>query len=334
MRPSSLLFVAFALAASCTRHLSLQQFDGMLRRDLGTRCILRGEGFTLWSPQDWTTSKDWYLLLAEELPAALHALGLEAAGAPHVQVLLREVEGMQPFELAASGGGITYTAADQPHPLHGVAGWAAEDEIVVPIAPARVLVLEDGREITSVMSADHYRAVVRHELAHILLGGRGLPGADWFSEGAADVIEGLHLCDGVLVDRGAPRRELELARQMGCLARPLVELLEWREDGWAVSQGREEIDAPSRVLCGLYVRWSLGLAGNGAAPVDLLARLESLARRSRAEHLAGAGRWHAWLADQTSGPEADAGIPAAPDYTLAPSNRRPAPPEPTTGTPR
>lgn len=322
-----------ALAAGCRIAVDLTEFDRM-QRELGVRSVLRGEGFTLWSPQDWISSKDWFLLVGAELPAMQRALGVAPDPAAHMQVLLREIDGMQVIELSAAGGGMSFAAADRPHPLHGVAGWAMKDQVVIPIAPARVMRLDDGRQITGVMSAEHYRSVVRHELAHVSLHGRGLPDDDWFAEGAANLLESLELVDGALVDAGAPRGTLDRLRDMELVDRPLADLFDWREDGVAVAEGREPVDAASRVLCGLYVRWALGLAGDGAAPQDLLQRLEELGRRSRTEHLAGESRWHAWLAAQAARSEAGAGIGGARDYTLAPSNRRPAPPEPATGTPR
>lgn len=322
-----------ALAAGCRIAVDLAEYDRM-QGELGVRSVLRGKGFTLWSPQDWVSSKEWFLLLEQEIPAAQRALGLAADACPHVQVLLREVEGMQVFDVTAQGGGVSFARSDAPHPLHGVAGWAGEGQVVIPIAPARVIVLEDGREVSGVMAAGHYRSVVRHELAHVFLGGRGLPEEDWFSEGAADLLEGLELVEGVLVDAGAPREALDRLEGLNLLDRPLLDLLEWREDPVAVVEGRQPVNEAARSLCGLYVRWSLGLSGDGSAAGGLLEGLTRLAGRSRAEHLAGEARWHAWLADQVTRSQADAGIPTAADYTLAPSNRRPAPPEPTTGATR
>lgn len=311
-----------ALSAGCRIPVDLAEYDRM-QGELGVRSVLRGEGYTLWSPQDWVSTKDWFLLVGEEYSAVQRALGLDRAATPHVQVLLREVEGLQPLELSASGNGIAFTAARGPHPLHGVAGWASQGEIVIPIAPARVMVLEDGREITGVVSAEHYRSVVRHELAHAFLHERGLPDDDWFAEGAAELIEGLELRDGALLDAGVPCEMLELAPDHR--DRPLAELLDWREDGAAVAAGREAVDPGARALCGLYVRFALELPGDGAAAEDLLQRLSVLARRSRDEHLAGEARWHAWLVAQMAALQADAGIQNGPDYTLAPANQEPGP---------
>jgi hypothetical protein len=328
MRPLAWAALA-ALAAGCRIAVDLAEYDRM-QRELGVRSVLRGEGFTLWSPQNWVSTRDWFQLLEQELPAVRRALGLAPEATPHVQVLLREVEGLQPLEFAADGAGLSFTATHRPHPLHGVAGWAVEDEIAIPIAPARLVRLEDGREITSVMSAETYRSVVRHELAHALLHGRGLPEDDWFSEGAAELIEGLELVEGELLDAGAPGEALRLARDLDLLERPLADLLDWREDGAAVAAGRESVDAAGRVLCGLYVRWAIGLSGERAPARGLLGALSQLARRSRAQHLAEEAGWHAWLAAQAAG----AGIPRASDYTPAPQTQSPAPPVPATEAPR
>lgn len=295
------LWLAGLLAAGCTAQVSLADVDRM-QREIGVRTVLRQEGFTLWSPHDWVASKAWLELLEVEIPALQRALGLDAAEAPHVQVYLTEVEG-RGIEVGVAGNSVTFQHTRHPDPLHGVAGWAAAGQVVIPIAPAQVSILEDGRELTSTMTAEHYRAVLRHELAHVHLADRALPEATWFSEGAADLVEGLVLSDGALVDRGAPRAALRMAMELDALARPLAALLDWREDGRRILQGKETVDAESRALCGLYLRWRMELAGDGQPVAGLLPRLEAVACLSRAEHLAHEAGWHAWLAGQAADPE-------------------------------
>ncbi|HVS18964.1 MAG TPA: hypothetical protein VMT18_10225 [Planctomycetota bacterium] len=289
------LFAACALAGC--RGLSLAEVDD-LQDGIGVRTVLREERFTLWSPLDVETSRAWAELVARELPAVEGAFDPARLVPERLQVLLERVEA-QAIPIPAEGGSVTV----QIYPRgsrHGVLGHASGDVVTLFLAPPNRFRLGSGHVIESETDPASLTSVLRHELAHVAARRAGLELATWLSEGAADVVEGLELREGELVDAGPSPEALERARALERGEWRVAALLDWSESGARVTRGEEQVDLPRRQLCGLYVRWLLGLRGDGRALRDLADRLAALDRRTRAELLAGEPAWRAWLEAETA----------------------------------
>ncbi len=151
---------ASAVLPACTANPSLPEFDS-LARTAGARTIVLEEGFSLYSPYDVITTREYVPLIAQQRAEVFALLGVESPSP--IVVHLREDEGIG-ADLSVMGdevrvGGLSMAPDD------GILGWAGE-ELVVRVAPARLLTFADGREITSVLGASMYKDTLRHELTH------------------------------------------------------------------------------------------------------------------------------------------------------------------------
>lgn len=286
-----LLLGAFALAGC--RGLTLAEVDG-LHDSIDARTVLREEAFTLWSPLDVETSRAWAELVARELPAVEGAFDSERLAPERLQVLLERVE-VPSIPLPGPGESVTvqvYPAGSR----NGVLGHASGDVVTLFLAPPNRFRLSSGQVVVRETDPERLTAVLRHELTHVACRRAGLELPTWLSEGAADVVEALELEAGQLVDRGPPATLVALALGLDRSEWAVAPLLDWSERGERVTRGEEAVDLPRRQLCGLYVRWLLGLEGDGRPVRDLGVRLAALDARSRAALVAGEAEWRAWLA--------------------------------------
>lgn len=287
------------LALAGCRGMTLAQVD-RLHESIDARTVLREERFTLWSPLDVATSRAWADVIARELPAVERAFGPERLAPQRLQVLLERVE-TPSYPIPPEGGSITITIYPRGT-RHGVVGHASGDVVTIFLAPPNRFRLESGVVIEQETDPERMVAVLRHELAHVAAGRADLDLPTWLSEGAADVVEDLELREGGLFDVGPTAQVLQRAGALDRAEWSLAALLDWRERGERVTSGAEQVDLPRRQLCGLYVRWLLGLAGEGAPVEDLAEALDRLRRTPRAELLAGEPAWRAWLEARTASP--------------------------------
>jgi hypothetical protein len=264
-----------------------------LHATLPARTIVHESDFSLWSPFGILPTKEWVALIDSEKRAVDGAFGPSASHEERLQVLLKEVPGLGP-RWTIENDAVSFES-ESGHPLHGVEGMAYADTIVLHVAPQTRSILSDGREFLTYASPASYAATLRHELAHIAAFRAGIQAGFWLNEGLAELVDGLETSPDGLLDRGPKHDYLHLAAGFDPQQRSLERLLEWREDGPAIQAGRVEVDVPARVLCGLYVRHRLGLAGDGAPVRDLARRLLELQAESRAAHLAGEVAWQSWL---------------------------------------
>ena len=282
-----------ALALASCRGLTLAEVD-RLHDSIDARTVLREERFTLWSPLDVEASRAWAELVARELPAVEGAFDPARLAPERLQVLLERVE-VPAIPLPGPGESATvqvYPAGSR----NGVVGHASGDVVTLYLAPPNRFRLRSGRVVESETQPERLTFVLRHELTHVACRRAGLQLPTWLSEGAADMVESLALEDGALMDRGPPEEAVARALALERFDWRVAPLLDWSERGERIARGEEAVDMPRRHLCGLYVRWLLGLRGDGRPVRDLARRLAELAARPRAALLAGEAEWSAWLA--------------------------------------
>ena len=163
-----------------------------------------------------------------------------------VLVWLQVNAGMS-MEVRVEGNAIRPEAIHfEPHGgLHGYAGGRA---MVLQVADAKVLRLEDGREITSFLGATMYTATIRHELTHVATNLLGVRAGDWLKEGIAHAIGDIPVVDGHLRLEPVPKI-LDSAAALSRESRSIDRLLAWRQSIPPV-----EGDVSARLLsCALVV---------------------------------------------------------------------------------
>lgn len=314
-RPAIALALALALPA-CTVTVRMDEVD--VDRVLGqmdVRAVVRAEGYTLWSCYDLAGARLWSSALDEEFSALGEAFG-DGDTARHAQVRLRALEGIGPRVAQTDDGHVTVERREGPDPKRGLRGWANEDGVSLFVPATSWLTRPDGERVASVHAPQgELRHVLRHELAHWWGYGLDFELPDWLDEGLTQCVEELVLERGRLVDRDAAPAALERARSSGASGLSLTELLDWRDESIeiveAVQQrddaGLDRIRLAPRAASGLYVRFRLGLTGDGQPVGDLARRVRALAELPRAEHRAEEARWRTWL-DETL----DRGAPTPP----------------------
>jgi hypothetical protein len=297
--------VGWALCASCVSRLDLADLD-RTERSLEARTVALERDYTLWSPFTLAQTREWVALVDEELAASRALLCPSSSQRP--LLVLVPVEGLAPqFEDAGDSLRLTPPTG---HPLHGVEGRSIDDQILVYVTPDRVL-QEDSRPVVSHRAAGNYRSTLRHELAHVHAFAAGLDGADWFSEGLADLVASYELVQGILVDRGPRVRDVLAVRSVPSESWSAARLLDWREEFERVVSGAEPVDKVSRSLCGLFMRFLV----ERAPGVTLVERLRLVEVLTRAELQSLDSQWRAWLSKEIS--RVEAGVSGSESATAA-----------------
>ncbi len=274
------------LALACQTTISLADLD-RLQRSVSASTTIAKDSYTLWSPFEVITTRDWIAMIEEELPAMSSALGTELGEA--LLVLLTPVEGLGPG--VSVEGKVLRTEAPAAHPLHGVEGHALDRQIVLFVDAPVKIPIGDGEFLFGSIQADSYRETLRHELGHVFAGKAGIRGADWLSEGTAQYLASLRLVEGRLVDEGAPVEMVVEARGLPRERRTIEHLLAWEESGERILAGEEQVDRAARTLCGLFVRYLLDRQDEP----ELCDRLRAVAALPRASLRALEDPWQAWL---------------------------------------
>jgi len=265
--------------AACTAPDALVRFDELARTG-PARTIVLEQDFSLYSPYDLHATREYVSLIAAQKAEVFALLGVESP-APIV-VHLRETEGIGTSITVIGNQMRVDELTMEPH--DGVLGWAGE-ELVVRVAPAQKIRLEDGREITGLLAASMYGNTLRHELVHFAARQAGLPREPWLNEGLAHALEWIPIDAGRFVLAPVPPC-LSAAASLAPGPGVLDPLFAWQQAYPATDSDRE-----ARMLGLALVVFLLE-----REPAPLREGLRRVAALEREQLLALEPAWLAWLA--------------------------------------